>query len=188
MLEYSGSFVVSHKFGDFLKKILKKYHWDFEREYIKSVDYFVLYGHFNSVNINLPSSWAENIFPFIYISSISFIIILWFSVYRSFPSLVKFIPKHFILSDAILKFIFPRWFSGKESIWQAGDLGSIPASGRYPGEGHGNPLQYSSLGDPMDRGAWVGCSPWGLKESGTSQWLNSNSSKVSLLSFQKISC
>ena len=48
--------MVSHKFGDFLKKILKKYHWDFEREYIKSVDYFVLYGHFNSVNINLPSS------------------------------------------------------------------------------------------------------------------------------------
>ena len=138
----------------------------------------MLYGHFNSVNITLPSPWAENIFPFIYISSISFISILWFSVYRSFPSLVKFIPKHFILSDAILKFIFPRWFSGKESICQAGDLSSIPGSGRYPGEGHGNPLQYSSLGDLIDRGAWVGYSPWGLKESGTSQWLNSNSSKV----------
>ena len=36
----------------------------------------------------------------------------------------------------------------------AGDVGSIPRSGRYPGEGNGNPLQYSCLGNPMDRGAW----------------------------------
>ena len=34
------------------------------------------------------------------------------------------------------------------------DSGSIPALGRSPGEGNGNPLQYSSLGNPMDRGAW----------------------------------
>ena len=36
----------------------------------------------------------------------------------------------------------------------AGDLGSIPGSGRSPGGGHGNPLQYSCLENPMDRGAW----------------------------------
>ena len=36
----------------------------------------------------------------------------------------------------------------------AGDTGSIPGSGRYPGEGNGNPLQYSHVGNPMDRGAW----------------------------------
>ena len=36
----------------------------------------------------------------------------------------------------------------------AGDTGLIPGSGRYPGEGNGNPLQYSHLGNPMDRGAW----------------------------------
>ena len=36
----------------------------------------------------------------------------------------------------------------------AGDLGSIPGSGGYPGGGNGNPLQYSCLGNPMDRGAW----------------------------------
>ena len=36
----------------------------------------------------------------------------------------------------------------------AGDEGSIPGSGRSPGKGNGNPLQYSCLGKPMDRGAW----------------------------------
>ena len=36
----------------------------------------------------------------------------------------------------------------------AGDMGSTPGSGRSPGEGNGNPLQYSCLGNPMDRGAW----------------------------------
>ena len=36
----------------------------------------------------------------------------------------------------------------------AGDLDSIPGLGRYPGEGNGNPIQYSCLRNPMDRGAW----------------------------------
>ena len=36
----------------------------------------------------------------------------------------------------------------------AGDMGLIPGSGRSPGEGNGNPLQYPCLGNPMDRGAW----------------------------------
>ena len=36
----------------------------------------------------------------------------------------------------------------------AGDLGSLPGSGRFPGEGNGNPLQYSCLENPKDRGAW----------------------------------
>ena len=43
---------------------------------------------------------------------------------------------------------------GKESACSAGDLNSIPGLGRSPGEGHGNPLQYSGLENPMDRGAW----------------------------------
>ena len=42
----------------------------------------------------------------------------------------------------------------KESACSAEDLGLIPGSGRSPGEGHGNPLQYSCLESPMDRGAW----------------------------------
>ena len=43
---------------------------------------------------------------------------------------------------------------GKVSACSAGDLGSIPGSGRLPGEGNGNPLQYSCLENPMDREAW----------------------------------
>ena len=43
---------------------------------------------------------------------------------------------------------------GKESACNAGDPGLIPGSGRFPGEGNGNPLQYSCLENPMDRGAW----------------------------------
>ena len=43
---------------------------------------------------------------------------------------------------------------GKESACNAGDLGSVPGSGRSSGEGNGNPLQYSRLENPMDRGAW----------------------------------
>ena len=43
---------------------------------------------------------------------------------------------------------------GKESACSAGDLGSIPGSGRSPREGNGNLLQYSCLGNPMDRGGW----------------------------------
>ena len=42
----------------------------------------------------------------------------------------------------------------KKSIWQAGDVGSIPGSGRSPGEENGNPLQYSCLENFIDRGAW----------------------------------
>ena len=42
----------------------------------------------------------------------------------------------------------------KDSLANAGDAVSIPMSGRSPGEGNGNPLQYSCLENPMDRGAW----------------------------------
>ena len=42
----------------------------------------------------------------------------------------------------------------KKPAGNVGDLGSIPGSGRSPGEGHGNPLQYSCLDNPTDRGAW----------------------------------
>ena len=49
---------------------------------------------------------------------------------------------------------FPGGSDGKVSAYNAEDLGSIPGSGRSPGEGNGSPLQYSCLGNPMDRGVW----------------------------------
>ena len=49
---------------------------------------------------------------------------------------------------------FPGGSDGKESACNAGDLGSIPGLGRFPGEENDNPLQYSCLENLMDRGAW----------------------------------
>ena len=52
---------------------------------------------------------------------------------------------------------FSRWLSGKEPICSTGDTGdvdSIPGCGRFPGGGHGNPLQYSCLENPMNRRGW----------------------------------
>ena len=50
---------------------------------------------------------------------------------------------------------FPGGSDGKASACNMGDLGSIPGLGRSPGEGSGNPLQYSGLENSMDRGAWL---------------------------------
>ena len=62
-------------------------------------------------------------------------------------------------------------FSGgpgvKNPSANAGDAGLNPGSGRSPGEGNGNPLRYSSLGNPMDRGAWWATVPGVAKESDT---------------------
>ena len=56
--------------------------------------------------------------------------------------------------EEILRLGFPGDSDGKESACNAGDLGSIPGSGRSPGEGNGYPFQYSCLENPMDRVAW----------------------------------
>ena len=59
------------------------------------------------------------------------------------------------------------------SAYNAGDLGLIPRLGRSPGEGNGNPLQYSCFENPMDREAMDRCySPWGCKESDTTEPLH----------------
>ena len=49
---------------------------------------------------------------------------------------------------------FPGGADGKASAYHAGNPGSIPGQGRFPGEGNGNPLQYSCLENPMDGGTW----------------------------------
>ena len=65
---------------------------------------------------------------------------------------------------------FPGGSDGKVSVYNAGDPGSNPGSGRSPGEGNDNPLQYYCLENPMDRGAWrVTYSPWGHKGLDTNE-------------------
>ena len=67
--------------------------------------------------------------------------------------------------EAVFVFVFVLLFgyiilgftggsAGKESVCYARDLGLIPGLGRSPGEGNGNPIQYSCLENPMDRGTW----------------------------------
>ena len=92
---------------------------------------------------------------------------------------------------------FPGTSADKESTCNAGDPGSIPGSGRSPGEGigyplqyhwaswvwslgwedspgggHGNPLQYSCLENPHGQRSLAGFSPWGRKELDTTEWLS----------------
>ena len=69
-----------------------------------------------------------------------------------------------ICKQLLMKQSFPGGSHGKESACNAGDPGLIPGLGRSPGEGNGNPLQYSCLGNLMDRGAWR-ASVMGRKES-----------------------
>ena len=79
--------------------------------------------------------------------------------------------------DVLRKLVHPEGFpvcsDSKESTWNAGDLGSIPGLGSSPGEGNGNPLQYSCLASLMDKGAWQGLthSPWGHEELDTTEQL-----------------
>ena len=61
---------------------------------------------------------------------------------------------------------FPGSSDGKASAYNAGDPGLIPGSERSPGEGNGNPLQYSCLENPMDGGTWLATVP-GVTKSRT---------------------
>ena len=66
----------------------------------------------------------------------------------------------------------PWWLSSKESAGNAGDtkdMVSIPGWGRSPGGRHGNPLQYSCVENPHGQRNLEGCSPWGCKESDTTE-------------------
>ena len=84
--------------------------------------------------------------------------------------------------DRVLVFLVPlnshEGFLGgsvvKNPPANAGDAGSIPGSGRPPGGGNGNPLQYRCLGNPMDRGGWQATVHGVAKESDTTQRLNNN--------------
>ena len=72
---------------------------------------------------------------------------------------INFKSAHHFLKQLLLEWIYilnvlPRGLDGKESAFNVRDLASIHRLGRPPGGGHGSPLQYSCLGNPMDRGAW----------------------------------
>ena len=74
----------------------------------------------------------------------------------------------------------PQWFCRKESTCNAGDTGdtvSVPGSGRSPGGGKGNPLQYSRLENSMDRGSWR-TTVCGVAESDTTDWLSTHAHRV----------
>ena len=71
----------------------------------------------------------------------------------------------------------PWWLRCKESACNVGDLGSIPESGRSPGGGHGNPLQYSCLKNSREQRNLTGYSAWGHKE--LDKW-NSKGSQMGL--------
>ena len=73
----------------------------------------------------------------------------------------------------IFEKMVPRWLSGKESACNAGD-GSTRESGRFPGEGNDNPLQYSCLRNPMDRGIWWVTAHGVTKELETTYQLSNN--------------
>ena len=66
-------------------------------------------------------------------------------------------------------FPIPGGSDGKEFTYNVGDLGSIPGTDRSPGEGNGNPLHYSCLGESHGQRSLVGYSPWGHKESDTTE-------------------
>ena len=84
-----------------------------------------------------------------------------------------------------LQSLIPQWLSRKVSTCNsedAGDPGSIPGSGRSPGGGHGNPLQYSRLENPMDRGAWrIAKSRTRLKQLSTHTQLLADQLETALL-------
>ena len=69
------------------------------------------------------------------------------------------------------------WPVVKNPPANAGDSGSIPGSGRCPGRGNGYPPQYSCLENPQGQRSLAGCSPWGRKESDTTERLNTHAFK-----------
>ena len=76
---------------------------------------------------------------------------------------------HMVYSDY---WCFPGDSDSKASVYNVRDLGSIPGLGRFPGEGNGNPLQYSCLENPMDGGAWCRLLSMGLQRVGH-EWVTS---------------
>ena len=80
---------------------------------------------------------------------------------------------------------FPNGSASKEYTYNAGDRSSIPGSGRFPGEGNGNPFQHSWLKNPMDGGTWWATAHLGRQQSDTTEWLRAHLEK---LKWKSLSC
>ena len=76
----------------------------------------------------------------------------WAAIYGVAQSQTRL--KRLSISSSMLIYGPPWWLSVKNLLANTEDAGSIPGWGRSPGEGNGNPLQYSCLGNPTDRGVW----------------------------------
>ena len=79
---------------------------------------------------------------------------------------------HLLTLNRFYQLGFPGSSAGKEFACNAGDPSSILGSGRCPGKGYGNPLQHSFLENPHGQRSLVGYSPWGHKESDTTERLS----------------
>ena len=97
-----------------------------------------------------------------------------------FPIILLF-PKESTYIKEGFSWNFSGSSAGKESTCNAGDSGLIPGLESSPGGGHGNPLQYSWLENPMDRGVWWGYSPWGCRVG--HNWATKHSTGLFLTQF-----
>ena len=115
--------------------------------------------------IQWPKNWSFNISPSNDYSGLIYFRIDWFYLFAVQGTLKNLLQQHnlkywfFRIQQnkfTMLPFIsgLPWWLRVKVTAWNSGDPVSIPGSGRSPGEGNGNPLQYSCLENPMDGGAW----------------------------------
>ena len=117
----------------------------------------------------VPKSWIGEIsdFPNSFYSQIINSIIYLYQVWEINVELITSL----LYSASCFVFVF---FPHKqEEIFSQFYWSIIHMSGRSPGEGNGNPFQYSYLGNSMDRGPWKGYSPWGQVKSDTTEWLTS---------------
>ena len=104
--------------------------------------------------------WTAGCVILILSTSLSFCDSVSMASWLSWPTLYSWARNQFLHLDVSIEMLnlpstegFPGSSDGKESACNAGDQGSIPGLGRSPGEGSGNPLQYSCLENPLDRGA-----------------------------------
>ena len=107
-----------------------------------------------TIHIRWPKDWSFSfsISPSSEYSGLISFRMDWFDFLAVQGTLKSLLQQHSL--KASILWCLPGGSEVKASAWNAGDLGSIPGSGRSPGEGNGNPLQYSCLENPMEGGAW----------------------------------